>query len=603
MGSLDLSFVAELKHRNVFRVGTAYVVVAWLILQVFDTVQGILSLSDWVGRMTLLMLVIGLPVALIVAWVFELTPEGLKKESDIDRSTSIRPLTGQKLDKLIIIALVLGLAYFSVDKFVLDPARDAELVEATRQSVNEQVAVKQELPKHVNSIAVLPFVNMSDDQKNEYFSDGLAEELLNVLVRIKELRVPSRTSSFIFKGSDKNVTQIGTELQVEHILEGSVRKAGNKIRVTAQLVEVRTDTHLWSETYTRELTDVFAVQDEIANAIVEALKLSLSLGDQQKIAFHSTSDAEAYTKYPQGRYLWNQRTVPSLHASIKLFHLAVELDPEFDQAWAALADTYAVLPEYDFGSSNTYIPLARQAASRALSINPDSARALNVSAIIKAQYEFDWSGAVADYLRAIELEPGYASTHQWYGDTLMSLGRTEEALEQLRIAAILDPFSVVIRHTPGYFLLYTNRLDEAENVYLSVLELDPQFRWTLQNLDILYTIRGEYDKARERAVQLAQVEGFDPAPDLARIDAVENPSLRPRALELLNQRQDIAEGVWGKAMQYALMDEWDSALDSLEKGFAADSPWKIHMNWVFVFNPLHDNPRYQAMLRKMNQLP
>ena len=185
----------------------------------------------------------------------------------------------------------------------------------------------------------------------------------------------------------------------------------------------------------------------------------------------------------------------------------------------------------------------------------------------------------------------------------MSLGRTEEALEQLRIAAFLDPLSVVIRHTPGYFLLYTNRLDEAENVYLSVLELDPQFRWTLQNLDILYTMRGEYDKARERVVQLAQVEGFDPAPDLARIDAVENPSLRPHALELLKQRQDIAEGVWGKAMQYAFLDEWDLAIDSLEQAYEADSPWKIHMNWVFVFKPLHNNPRYQELLKKMNQLP
>ena len=185
----------------------------------------------------------------------------------------------------------------------------------------------------------------------------------------------------------------------------------------------------------------------------------------------------------------------------------------------------------------------------------------------------------------------------------MGQGRTEDALEQLRLAAIADPLSMVIRHVPGYFLLYTNRLDEAEKVYLSVFELSPHFRWTFQNLDVLYSLRGEYDKARERVIQLAQLEGFDPAPDLARIDAMENPELKPRALELLIQRQDIAEGVYGKAMQFAFLDEWDLALESLEKAFEADSPWKTDMYWVFIYEPLHDNPRYQAMLKKMNQLP
>jgi len=394
------------------------------------------------------------------------------------------------------------------------------------------------------SVAVLPFINMSDDQQNEYFSDGISEELLNVLVRIKDLRVPSRTSSFTFKGSDKKVTDIGRELQVDHVLEGSVRKAGDRIRVTAQLIDVRTDTHLWSDTYTRQLDDIFAS-----------------------------------------------------------FLEAVEIDPQYDQAWAALADTYTVLPEYEFGTAEAYIPIAREAIQKALSINPDSAHALAASGIIKAQYDFDWDGANADLLKAIKLEPGRATVHQWYGDILMPQGRTEEALEQLRIAALADPVSIAIRHTPGYFNLWTGRFEEAEEIYMRLLAINPDWRWTYQNLDMLYTMRGEYDNAREWATKLAEMEGYDPAPDLARIDAVEDPALKPRALELLEQRTDIVEGVWGKAMQYALMDEYELALVSLEKAFETESPWRVHMKWVVNYKPLHDSPRYQALLKKMNLLP
>jgi tetratricopeptide (TPR) repeat protein len=244
--------------------------------------------------------------------------------------------------------------------------------------------------------------------------------------------------------------------------------------------------------------------------------------------------------------------------------------------------------------------MAREAVKTALAIDPESAPTLAISGSMKAEYDFDWDGANTDLLKAIELEPGYATAHQWYADILMPQGRTTEAFEQLRLAAVFDPVSTIIRHHPGYFYLWTGRLDEAEKIYMSVFERDPYFRWTYQNLDMLYTMRGEYDKARDWATKLASMEGYDPAPDLARIDAVENPELKPQALELLAQREDIVDGVWGKAMQYALMDEFELALESLEQAFETKSPWRVQMNWVVNYEPLHDNPRYQAMLRKMN---
>ncbi len=613
-----MSFITELKRRNVIRVGVAYMVASWLLLQIVDVLVPILDLPGWVGKLVFLMLVIAVVPVLIFSWAYEMTPEGLKPESEVEHDQSITLQTARKLDRVTIILVLIVAGVVVIDRLIPETGEQSE--KQTNQQVSDsqiELEVARESSTEIQatdgrqSVAVLPFVNMSDDKGNEYFSDGISEELLNVLVRIKSLRVPSRTSSFSFKGSDKKLSEIGRELGVEHILEGSVRKAGNRIRVTAQLIEVKTDTHLWSATYTRELDDIFAVQDEIAQAIVEALQLTLTVADNQNLNAHSTTNVEAYNKYLLARHLWNQRTAKSLLAAVTLLREAVEIDPGYDQAWTALAETYVVLPEYSSLSAeyrgdsiDEYIPLAREAVTRALAINPESSRALSASGYYKAYYDYDWEGANADLQRAVMLEPGYASAHQWYGEILCQQGRLEQALAQLRLARKADPLSAMVRHVPGYFLLWNFRLDEAEVHYMDTLALGGQpFRWTIQNLDMLNTFRGNYDEARRRARQLAQMEGFDPAADLARIDAIENPELKEHALTLLRQRQDLGNGVFGKALQYALLEEYESALENLEEGFAAGDPYAVHMNYMKVYEPLRDNPRFQAMLKEMNLLP
>jgi len=605
-----MSFFKELKRRNVFRVGVAYAVVGWLIMQVTDTFAPALRLPEWFPTAVAFLLILGFPIAVFFAWAFEITPEGIKREREIGPGQSLKHTNARKLDRMIIVALVAVVVVLLIDRYMGDaPAEPADespdVAEQADQpaATPEPVSALPAIEDTRTSVGVLPFVNMSDDRQNEYFSDGISEELLNVLVRINDLRVPSRTSSFTFKGSDKKLADIGRELGVDHVLEGSVRKAGQQIRVTAQLIDVRSDTHLWSDSYTRELDDIFAVQDEIAQAIVEALKLTLSVGDEEKLARHSTANVAAYNKYLLGRHLWNERTRSALLAAVEPLREAVEMDPEFDKAWAALADTYVLFPEYSAGSPAEAIPLAREAAEKALSINPDSARALTTRAYYKALYDYDWEGSEADFRRAIELEPGYATAHHWYGETMASRGRIDEGIARMDIGRDLDPLSAVITHTPGYLLNYSNRFDEAEARYAAALKLDPYFRWTFQNRDIMYTMQGRYEEAREQVRKLAAMEGFDPAPDLARIDAVENPELKPRALELLAQRRDITEGVFGKAMQYALLDEYELALEHLEKAFAAGDAYSVHMSWVKIYDPLRDNPRFQAMLRKMNLLP
>jgi len=609
-----MSFFNELKRRNVIRVGVAYMVASWLLLQIVDVLVPILDLPGWVGKLVFLMIAVAIVPVLIFSWAYEMTPEGLKPESEVEHDQSITLQTARKLDRVTIILVLIVAGVVVIDRLIpeageqpaalpFEQVSDARIESTAGQDSSETSALK--ITDGRQSVAVIPFVNMSDDQANEYFSDGISEELLNVLVRIKSLRVPSRTSSFTFKGSDKTLSEIGRALGVEHILEGSVRKAGNRIRVTAQLIEVKTDTHLWSATYTHELDDVFAIQDEIAQAIVDALQLTLSDASGQSLSAHSTTNIDAYNKYLLGRHLWNQRshTYDSLLAALKPLREAVEIDPGYDQAWAALAETYILIPTYGLGTVEEFAPLGREAISKALAINPDSARALTASGFIKANFDYNWDGANADFERAIMLEPGYATAHFWYGNFLNVQRRLEEALVQLQQARDVDPLSAFNRHTPGYFLLWAMRLDEAEIHFMEALELGPPMRWTLWNLDMLNTLRGDYDEARQWARQLAEMEGFDPVADLARINAVENPLLKDQALALLRQREDLKDGTFGKAIQFALLGEYESALESLENGFAAGDPQIMHMNYVKLYDPIRDNPRFQAMLKEMNLLP
>jgi len=331
-----LSFFNELKRRNVFKVGAAYVVIVWLVAQVLQLVFESFGTPDWVMKTVLVLMITGLPFALFFAWAFEMTPEGLKRENEVDRSQSITSETGRKLNNAIIGILVVALAYFVYDKFALDASREASLVETVKQEVTGQVDVEpQALAEKDKSIAVLPFVNMSGDQENEYFSDGLTEELLNSLARIKELKVIGRTSSFAFKGKNTDLREIGQTLGVAHILEGSVRKAQNRVRITAQLIKVEDGYHMWSDTFDRELDDIFAIQEEIATRVARELTSTL-LGDTAgQLVHQSTSNTQAYEAYLRGRYLFvrNPDDIQVQNEAEQLFQRALDLDPQFILAW------------------------------------------------------------------------------------------------------------------------------------------------------------------------------------------------------------------------------------------------------------------------------
>jgi len=454
-----MSFLTELKRRNVLRVGIAYAVVSWLLLQVSDTLVPALRLPEWFHSGVALLLILGFPVALLFAWAFELTPEGLKKERDIDRSESIANVTGRKLDFVIIGLLVTALAYLAYDKFMLGPLHDAALLESATQQGSDLTPGRFQTEKPTVStkptIAVLSFVNMSDDAGNEYFSEGLSEELLNLLVKIPELRVSARTSSFSYKGQGVNVAQIGAELNVAHVLEGSVRKSGDRIRITVQLVKSDDGFQLWSETYDRTLDDIFVVQDEIAKAVVDELRIKL-LGAMPR---GRKTDPEVYSLYLQGRYFNNLRGEENLENAIAVLEQALDIDPEYAPAWVEISYTFSVQARRPLRPQEQGAAMALEAVERALALDENMAAAWATLAYLKRSFEWDWQGAKVAIDRAMRLEPNNVRVIRVAASIANTSGRLSEATKLYEQSVRLDPLSQSNIRALGINYMSTGRLD------------------------------------------------------------------------------------------------------------------------------------------------
>jgi len=461
-----LSLFNELKRRNVIRVAIGYVAGSWLLIQVVETLFPLFGLPDSATRMVVIILGIGLIPALILSWVFEFTPDGVKLESNIDRSQPIDKDKGKIFDRVVMAVLALALAYFAFDKFILAESR----METARQEGRSQALTESFGDK---SIAVLPFVDMSSDKDQEYMSDGIAEELLNLLAKIPELRVISRSSAFSFKGKDIDVPTIAEQLNVAHILEGSIRKAGDRIRITTQLIEGRSDTHLWSETYDRVLDDIFGIQDEIAQKVVDELKFTL-LDD---IPQASQTDPEAYEQYLVGQHLMHQRTKASIEQATTHFQSALDLDANYAPALAANAVAWMLLQD----SSRTYgdLPLqeavakAMPAAQRALKLNPDLAEAHAAAGFIHFQQQ-NFEEALEYWNRAVELNPNFALVYSWRSILLGDIGKYQEQLESVRAAAELDPLSVNALNNYANSLFNRGQHEESDRIMQRIKAIAPQ---------------------------------------------------------------------------------------------------------------------------------
>jgi len=575
-----VSFVEELKRRNVIKVAIAYIVVGWLAAQVAEFATENFGAPEWVLKTFVVFLILGLPFVVIGAWAFELTPDGIKREKDVDRSQSIAPQTGQKLNRITIGILTVAVAFLLIDKFVLQKSAQlpAEATVVSQQdSGSETGQALNQADDGTQSIAVLPFVNMSPDADNEYFSDGISEELLNVLAKVSTLRVASRTSAFAFKGKEMPVGEIARQLQVNNVLEGSVRKAGNRVRITAQLIDGKSDKHLWSETYERELDDIFQIQEDISNAIVDALKVALDVEDQQaiSIAQHPTQSTEAYELYLQGRYLWRQRQEDNIRAAIGLFEQAIEIDPGFAKAFEALAAAHGSLSAWSAVTAAEALAQAVPYAQKALDLDPklSEARAILAESMGINQ---QWEGLYEQYELALKNDPKNPTVMQWFAEILHNLGYIERALNLALKAYELDPTSPVLNNVITYVAISAQAEDLALKHFKIATDLGVgnnarnnivPLLLKQRDIDRLADVRGwdedeiptcarAYQDASLKNLLLDELRGVDPfGPDNtlgARVmaDCLALAGDVKAAMEIYERR--IFEGGW-----YAFNDLWN----------------------------------------------
>jgi TolB-like protein/Tfp pilus assembly protein PilF len=591
----------ELSRRNVFRVGIAYGVIAWVVAQVAELALDSFEAPAWVMKTLLLLMSLGAPLVMIIAWAYELTPEGVKREKDVDRSQSITQKTAHKLDYIIIGTLVVAVGLLLADKFLLREPVQASL--ADRAQVQAPARAAEDVADPVagqkasqQSIAVLPFVDMSPQKDQEYFSDGISEELLNVLVKIKGVKVASRTSSFAFKGKDIGIPEIARELNVDNVLEGSVRKAGDQVRITAQLIDVRTDRHLWSETYDRKLEDVFAVQDEIAQKIVEALTLTLGAGEKAALAqpHQATENLEAYELFLRGRALWQRRGAENIRKSIDLLDQATKLDPGFSRAWSALAAAHLTLPVYDLTANEAEEwRKADSFARKGLALDPDVAEALAVMGDL-TRGKGAWQEAETYYHRAIALEPGSVTGPLWYAEFLMDVGRVQEALTQNIKAVELDPLSpgANINLSNSYYLL--GNFQQAARYALVGADLGHTGGMYLAAQS--YVAQGNYVKAREYFDLFVQALGL-PAPNEfgnVLVEAAQDPGARPRALALGRELEVGEDNIVTLLVQSGDLDQAFSEIP-LTRDNWANIFWYL---WDVKMAPLRRDPRFKDIVRE-----
>jgi TolB-like protein len=578
------NFFTELKRRNVYKVAIAYAVVAWLLMQVATQVFPFLEIPNWAIRLVIMLIVIGFPIALVIAWAFEATPEGIKRTEVADAAGQHSRSRGWIY--VVVIAGAISASLFFIGRYTA----------TSRQSGSAELPAK--------SIAVLPFESLSEDKNNAYFAEGVQDEILTRLAKVADLKVISRTSTQRFKSAPSDLREIAKQLGVANVLEGSVQKANDQVRVNVQLINALTDAHLWAEIYDRKLTDIFAAESDIAKTIAETLQAKLTGSEKTAMSKAPTSNPEAYQLYLQGRFFWNKRTAVDLRKSIEYFNQAIQKDPDYALAYAGLAQAWLLIPAYDGGAPQYCFPQAQVAAEKALALDNSLSDAYTALGAIKSTYTLDWPGSIADFERAIKLNPNDATAHHWLGNhPLTCLGQMERALAEVRRAQELDPLSLIINTNVGYTHLIARRYDEAITQLRKTLEMDNNFYFARYTLGESLELKGLTDEAIAE-YQKASAISNDLAPlgylshvygKLGRRDEAQR--ILNKLLEIRKQRYTEA---YFTALVYLGLGNRDEALHYLELSYQDRDGYNIGPIRVDPFlSELHGDPRFEALAEKV----
>jgi TolB-like protein/predicted Zn-dependent protease len=580
------NFFAELKRRNVYKVAVAYIVAGWALSQGIAQVFPVFDIPNWAIRLIVLLIILGLPIAMILAWMFELTPEGVKRTETADAMPGI---TRRKKHAWIYI-VVIG-ALFSIGLFFLG----GYMARNSHASSNELGA---------KSIAVLPFDNLSRDPDNAYFAEGVQDEILTRLAKVADLKVISRTSTQHFKSTPENLPQIAKQLGVTNILEGSVQKAKDQVRVNVQLINALTDAHLWAEIYDRKLTDIFSVESDIAKTIADTLQAKLTGSEQTAISKKPTANSEAYELYLKGRFFWNKRTGNDLNTAANYFQRATDADPSYANAYAGLAQSYVLIPLFGAGMPRDFFPKASDAARRAIELDETSAEGHAALGNLYCMDDFNPPASEKEFQRAIALNPNYATAHHWFSNSLLvTMGRFDEAIKEGKRAVELDPLSLIINADLGSTLMLSRRYDDAIAQLRSTLALDPNFAYAHWNLGEALYLKGDSTGAIAEYEKAASLDN-DPEIQALLARAYAETGKKEQALEILRKLSETAQHQFVRGYLFALiyigLGDKTTAIQYLER--CSQERENIDLNWIKVdplLDPLRGDPRFEALVDKI----
>ncbi|KPL15308.1 MAG: hypothetical protein AMS26_07945 [Bacteroides sp. SM23_62] len=552
-------FWQELKRRRVIRVIIVYAATGFAIIEFIDIITEPLKLPEWALIFSIVMVAVGFPIVVILAWVSNNSRKEMEQTETFDHG--VEP--GETIRK-----------------------SDADLITE-------------------NSIVILPFQDMSPNKDNEYFCDGITEEIINDLTQIKVLHVVSRTSSFSFKGKNIDVREIGGKLGVATLLEGSVRKSGNRLRITAQLIDIKNGYHLWSERFDRELEDIFEIQDEISMQIVDKLKISLKPEEEKVLVKRYTNDLEAHNLYLKGRYYWNKITEKGLTVGMDFFKQAIQKDPEYALAYSGMADCYCRLGWYSYLSPEEAFPNARDAANKALKIADHLAEAYASMAFVSMCYDRDYTKAEKEIKQAIRLNPGYAEAHFNYSVNLSINGRHKESIAEAIKALEIDPLTLMMYLNLGMRHYYAREFDQSLEYMNKSLEMDPGFEIAHYYRGFAYLQKKMYQEALTEIRRVISILGRNNPGFLGLLGIIHafnsNRAAAEKVIdELLEQSKQKYISPFWIAVLYFVLDEKEPLFEWLEKGYKEHDVLMIFLKVDPIFDPIQSDPRFQGMLKKMN---
>jgi TolB-like protein len=599
------SFLSELKRRNVIRAAGLYLVGAWLVVQVSSTVLPMFGAPPWLPRSIVILLAIGFVPAMIFSWVFELTPEGIKRDDVVSPEESIAPQTARRLDRMIIAVLAVALLYFGFDKFVLTPRREDAIVASVQKHDASLAASKPMAATNDKSIAVLPLFNMSGDPKDSYLGDGISEEMLTALSKLPGLKVIGRASSFQFRDRDVDAVKVGHALDVRSLLGGTVQRDGDNLRISVELVDTDSGVQMWSQHYDRSFKNLFALEDDISSAVSTALAVKLGAAAGQPLVKAGTANPRAHDLYLQARKLSYSSDEAGLNQAIALFNQAIAEDPNYAAAWAGLAYTYAFLADA-YRAPIDVLPSMKGAAEKAVALDPDMAEAHAYLGYILLAYERDFPAAKREFDKALALNPGSADVHFFRGIDPLWGQQPTAALAEFEAAEKIDPYNPFDPFAAMWAA--TAMGDEALAIKKSrrVLELQPGFFYFTDPLEYAYGSFGRWKDCidRVKAIQAGAVPaGANNGPDFKAGVCYAHGGDPARARAILDQLETAARTRYvdhtNIAEVYMALGDKDGAMAALEQAYKDRSQPLLLMWYLPEFKPLHDDPRYKDLMTRL----